>query len=173
MSQSVTGTQQQHLKSQMQPLQAPGVQLLFKHEESDDSADARGEATERHLEMLSHVELMELFEDVRKPVPRNIDINLRIKLLKKQLTHRTDLTPKERRALQSRKNTSIFRVRKMNDEMMRHLHQVLIPKTAFLVSIQTGISNSPFLNVTLTLNQLKDKMNTLYLLQIIFWVFSL
>jgi hypothetical protein len=80
-------------------IQSPGVQLLFKNEESDGSLGCAAEKSQCHLEMLSHVELMELFEDVRKPVPRNIDINLRIKLLKKQLTHRTNLTPKERRAL--------------------------------------------------------------------------
>jgi hypothetical protein len=62
-------------------------------------------------DMMSPDEMRELLHDIRQPVSREIDINLRIHLLEKQLMHRTDLTRKERRALQARKNTSIFRVR--------------------------------------------------------------
>jgi hypothetical protein len=43
--------------------------------------------------------MRELLEDIRKPVPRDIDIKLRIALIDKQLTHRSDLTQRERRAL--------------------------------------------------------------------------
>jgi hypothetical protein len=87
--------------------------------------------------MMSPGEMRELLEDIRQPVRQEIDINLRIQLLEKQLTHRTDLTRRERRALQSRKNTSIFRVRKQQSEMNRNLHRKLIPKTDLGVSLFT------------------------------------
>ena len=67
--------------------------------------------------------MIEFFEDVKKPVPRNIDIDLRIILLKRQIRYGFNFTPKERRALQSRKNTSIFRVKRETEERIRHLHQ--------------------------------------------------
>ena len=83
---------------------------------------------------MNEVELKEFFEDIRTPIPRQIDVNLRIKLLKKQLSYRTDLTVNERRALQARKNTSILRLRKITEKTIAELHNELIPKVAFLVS---------------------------------------
>ena len=54
----------------------------------------------------------ELIRDIYTPVSREIDISLRIALLSKQLKYRTDLSPKERRTLQTRKNTAIYRERR-------------------------------------------------------------
>jgi hypothetical protein len=68
-------------------------------------------------EVMSLNEMRELVDDIRQPVPHEIDISYRIHLLEKQLMYRTDLTRKERRALQSRKNTSIFRVRQQMSQM--------------------------------------------------------
>lgn len=61
----------------------------------------------------------ELIRDIYTPVSRDIDISLRIALLAKQLKYRTDLTLKERRALQSRKNTSMFRERRRQLEVQQ------------------------------------------------------
>jgi hypothetical protein len=63
---------------------------------------------------LTVVDLQEILDEIKKPIPRNIDIRLRICLIKKQLRFRNDLTANERRALQSRKNTCLFRVKCMD-----------------------------------------------------------
>jgi hypothetical protein len=84
---------------------------------------------------MNSLDMRELLEDIREPVPRDIDINLRIHLINKQLVHRSDLSQRERRALQSRKNTSIFRVRRQQAEMIQNLNRALLPKTQLYVSV--------------------------------------
>ena len=86
----------------------------------------------------------ELSEDLFKPISRYMNPNLRVALITKQLSTRTDLTQKQRRALQSRKNTAMFRERRRQNEQWNYLFEVELDQALSQVCCKRNVKISTF-----------------------------
>ena len=76
----------------------------------------------------------ELQKQLYNTVSRDIDAGLRVFYLNRQLIYRNDLSKKERRAIQSRKNTIIFRERRRRDNLRKIFKEIWLNETDHQVS---------------------------------------
>ena len=112
---------------------------------------------------MSRSDMIEMFEDVDKPISNDTDLALRVHLIKKQLTLRTDLTTKQRKQLLQRKNYCTYRMRRLNEKMISQLYEVLLPTTEKLVS-KTKIAL--YLNISYALPLTFELISDFFLLSI-------